>query len=49
MTYLKRRKEMKHLKVTSNIEENGTVTIYIEIFGRRYVWKNDTYVGWYKA
>lgn len=40
---------MRFLKVTSNIEENGTVTVYVEFLGRRYVWKDDEYIGWYKA
>ena len=39
----------KLFKVTSFTDENCQLVVYVEFLGRRYIWKNDVYMGWYKA
>ena len=31
------------------VDENGVKTVYLCLFGKRYVWKGGVYQGWYRA
>ena len=39
---------MKLFKVSSDIDEKGVITVYVDFLGKRYVWKDDIFIGKYR-
>lgn len=41
--------ERRHKMIKKYVDENGVKTVYLCLFGKRYIWKDGVYQGWYRA
>lgn len=37
------------LKVSNEVDDYGQLVTYIEFLGRRYIYRDGVYAGWYRA